>query len=152
MTLSAIQGFLTQSSWGMLLLSMLGAVVMLFLTGRLTVLLRFLVKPAVEQAFYHQILVRWLGPVFSRHKIVATFIRVQGLGDSIVEMVLYMLATFVVVACLSSSLTAVLLHVYQQGFHYSPYLLMLNSLSAVWLYLLMKNLRYFYVLSYRVHR
>ncbi|NRB39085.1 MAG: hypothetical protein HRU20_11560 [Pseudomonadales bacterium] len=146
----ALKHFFLQSNSGMWLLTLLVVVIAIGVMGRVQTLATWLIKPAVESAFYNTILRRWLGPLLSKHKIIATFIRIQGLGESIVEAILYLLGTFFVVAFLSSTLTAVVLHVSVQGFIFSVYLLGLVFLAAVFTALLFSNMRYFYKLVHRL--
>ena len=83
------------------------------------------VRPAIEHGFYNRILDTWLGPFLSKHKIIATFIRLQGLGDTVVDAIACISGTFLVVAMLSSATTAFIIEVLANGFHYSLYVVFL---------------------------
>ena len=142
--------WLTASVPGMFFLSILGAVLLVVLLKKLTKGLRCMVRPAVEQAFYDTILNKWLGPFFSKHKIIATFIKIQGLGETVVDSIVHLIGTFFVVALLSSTLTAMLLHVLEQGFVYSIYLAWLLSMAMMWTWVLVRSLIYFYRIIHRL--
>ena len=144
METSEIINWLVSTVPGMLSLSLLGAILLILLLKQLIKALKCLVKPAVEQAFYDTILNNWLGPFFSKHKIIATFIKIQGLGETVVDSIVHLIGTFAVVALLSSTLTAMLIHVAEQGFVNSVYLTCLLSMALMWTWVLIRSLIYFY--------
>ena len=141
--------WLTTSLQGLLLLCVVGSVISILFIERLKNLLKWIIKPTVDRTFYDTILDNYLGPFFSKHKIIATFIKVQGLGESVVDGILYLIGTFTVVAFLSSALTALLFYLMDEGFVYSLYLLWLVSTVSMLVWVLIHNMIYFYRLIHR---
>lgn len=107
-------------------------------------------RPAIAHNFYEHILQKWLGPFFSKHKIIATFIRLQGLGETLVDFIAHLIASFFLVAFLSASLTAALISMITNGFIYSAYLLFLLNFAVMQAYLLIQNVYYLYRVANRV--
>jgi hypothetical protein len=141
---------ITETRQGFAAFCLLGSLLSILCFSGISNLLRYLIRPQIEYRFYHKILDRWLGPFFSKHKIIATFVRLQGLGDTIVDGIANLVVTFIIVAFLSSALTAISLHIYQQGFYFSWWLFALISLAATLGFALIKQLLYFRKLSYRL--
>jgi hypothetical protein len=108
------------------------------------------VRPAIEHGFYNRILDTWLGPFLSKHKIIATFIRIQGLGDTVVDAIACISGTFFVVAMLSSATTAFIIEVLANGFHYSLYVVFLVASMSMLTWVLGWNMLYFYKLAHRL--
>lgn len=117
---------------------------------RCVTLSKKLIRPAIEQGFYNHILEVWLGPFFSKHKIIATFIKFQGLGDAVVDTIAYIIGTMFVVALLSSASTALMIKVLQNGFNYSLYIVFLVSSISMFTWVLGFNLHFFYKLANRL--
>jgi hypothetical protein len=109
-----------------------------------------LFRPIIEQGFYNRILNHWLGPFFSKHKIIATFIRLQGLGDAVVDTIACIIGTMLVVAMLSSATTALIISLMNDGFVYSLYLVFLTASMSMLSWILGFNLRFFYKLLHRL--
>ncbi len=150
MEITDLLNWLSNTVAGMLCLSLIGAMLLILLLKQLTKALKYFVKPAVEQTFYDTILNKWLGPFFSKHKIISTFIKVQGLGETVVDSIVHLIGTFAVVALLSSTLTAMLLHIAEEGVVYSTYLTCLLSMAMMWTWVLIRSLIYFYRVVHRL--
>ncbi len=109
-----------------------------------------LIKPNVEHTFYNIILKHWFKGYFLKHKIIATFIKVNNLGEEIVNGIIHLIGMFIVVAFLSSALTATLFHLQVNAFIYSPYLLFLMSANIMLAWSVGKNMLYFRKVIYRL--
>ena len=142
--------YLTTTTAGMCLLSLFCSVLSILLIKYVTGFFKWLVKPAIERSFYDSILNKWLGPYLSKHKIVATCLKMLGVGDQIVDVIVHIIGTFFIVAFLSSALTASIIDVSQQGFIYSVYLLWLVSMASMLSWMLCHNLVYFYKFTNRL--
>lgn len=142
--------WLTTTAEGMCVLSVLAgmlAIVFITLSGAF---LKTLIRPNVEHAFYNIILKHWFKGYFLKHKIVATFIKVNNLGEDIVNGIIHLIGMFIAVAFVSSALTATILHLQLNAFIYSPYLLFLMSANIMLAWSVGKNMLYFRKVVYRL--
>ena len=143
------QGFV-DSSMGLTILCILASVCAIACFQRSLVICTTLFRPIIEQGFYNRILNHWLGPFFSKHKIIATFIRLQGLGDAVVDTIACIIGTMFVVAMLSSATTALIISLINDGFVYSLYLICLTASMSMLSWILGFNMRFFYKLLHRL--
>jgi hypothetical protein len=150
MTVSWTANFFVETPQGMALLCLISALCSIALSQSCKRFFRNTFRPAIAHNFYEHILQKWLGPFLSKHKIIATFIRLQGLGETLVDCIACLIATFFLVAFLSASLTAALISIISNGFIYSAYLLFLLSFAAMLASLLLQNLQYFYRVANRL--
>lgn len=109
-----------------------------------------LFKPAIEAGFYNRILDSWLGPFFSKHKIIATFIRLQGLGGAVVDTIACLIGTMFVVALLSSATTALIIELIQFGTESPLYISFLVSSVSMLTWVLGWNIHFFYKVAHRL--
>lgn len=142
--------WLLETTGGMLVLSLICGVIAIAGLTLIRESLKALIRPNIEYTFYENILRRWLGSYFQQHRIIGAFIRMNRMGDTIVNSLIITVATFVVVALLSSTLTATLIHVCQQAFVYSPLLLFLMTANIMLGWALVINLLYFRRVLYRL--
>lgn len=142
--------WLVTTTGGMVALSTCAGLLAIGLVTLLGAFLKRLIRPNVEHAFYETILQHWLKGFFLKRKIVATFIRMNNLGDTIINGIIHLIGMFMVVAFLSSALTATLLHLLANPFAYSPYLLFLMAANCMLAWSLGSNLLYFRRVVYRL--
>ena len=135
---------------GLVLISIIASIGAIIFFIQCIALSNKFIRPAIENSFYNRILNHWLGPFFSKHKIIATFIRLQGLGDAVVDFIAYLMGTFFVVAMLSSACTAFIISLINDGFVYSLYLVFLIASMAMLSWVLGFNLRFLYKLAHRL--
>lgn len=117
------------------------SIFVIYYIGRIT---KHFVRPSVEHAFYNVILKGWVGTHFKRHIIIGTAVKLHGSGEKIIDAIICLMGTFVVVAALASTITALVIYYLNDGFVYSSYFIFLGSLCSTLTWLLIKNLRYFY--------
>lgn len=142
--------WLATTGHGMVVLSTISGLLAIVFITLLGAFLEKLVRPNVEHAFYHTILQHWMKGYLLKHRIVATFIRMNNMGESIINGIIHLAGMFIVVAFLSSALTATFLHLQNADFVYSPYLLFLMSANCMLAWSLGRNLLYFRRVVYRL--
>lgn len=150
MTIETVANYFFATSAGMAWLCLLASLSSIALSQSCKRLFSRMFRPAIAHNFYEHILQKWLGPFLSKHKIIATFIRLQGLGETVVDCIACLIATFFLVAFLSACLTASLISIINNGFIYSAYLLSLISFASMLAFLLIQNLHYFYRVANRL--
>lgn len=148
--LYTLQIWLLETTGGMLILSLACGLIAIAGLTLVRESLKALIRPNIEYTFYENILRRWLGSYFQQHRIIGTFIRMNRMGDTIVNCLIITVATFVVVALLSSAITATLIYIYRQAFIFSPLLLFLMSVNIMLGWALINNLLYFRKVLYRL--
>lgn len=134
----------------MIILSTISGLLAIAFMSSLGAFLKICIRPNVEHTFYNTILKQWFGGFFLKRKIIATFIKMNNMGELIVDSIIHLIGMFIVVACLSSALTATILHLQQHAFIYSLYLLFLMSANCMLIWSLGKNLIYFRKVVYRL--
>jgi hypothetical protein len=149
-TLDNSMAWLITTTTGMTILSVIAGMLAIVFITLLAAFLKTLVKPNIEHTFYETILKKWFTGFFLRHKIVGAFIKMNNMGETIIDGITHLIGMFMVVAFLSSALTATLLYLLQNPFVYSPYLLFLMASNAMLAWSLGKNLLYFRKLVYRL--
>jgi hypothetical protein len=142
--------WLLTTSHGMLALSALAGILAIGFITFMGAFLKTLIRPNVEHTFYNTILKHWFKGYFLKHKIVATFIRANNLGEDIVNGIIHLIGMFIAVAFVSSALTATILHLQLNAFIYSPYLLFLMSANIMLAWSVGKNMLYFRKVVYRL--
>lgn len=142
--------WLAGTASGMLTLSIGGGVLAIVLLAAVSHSLSALIRPNIEHTFYERILRQWFNGFFLRHRIIATFIRMNRMGDTIVNAMIHLTATFIIVAFLSAALTASSIFIAQDGFIYSPRLLILMIANIALLWALVRNVMFFRKLMYRL--
>lgn len=150
MTPQSIAQAITETPEGFAMLCVVCAIISLLFISSISHFLRGIIKPQIEHRFYHKILDHWLGPFYSKYKIIATFIRLQGFGETVVDGIVNIIGTFFIVAFLSSTLTSLGIFIYQYGFHYSLLLLALVCFASMLSWALIHQLIYFHRLTYRL--
>lgn len=145
-----ITAWLSSTATGMAVLSTGCGLLAILLLATISHSLKALIRPNIEHAFYENILRRWFTGFFLKHRIIATFIRMNRMGETIVNAMIHLTATFVIVALLSAALTASSIYMVQEGFYYSPLLLALMTCNIALLWALVRNLIFFRKLAYRL--
>ena len=142
--------WLTTTIEGMCVLSAVAGILAIVFITLLGAFLKTLIRPNVEHTFYNIILKHWFKGYFLKHKIVATFIKVNNLGEDIVNGIIHLIGMFIAVAFLSSALTTTLLHLQVHAFIFSPWLLFLMSANIMLAWSVGKNMLYFRKVVYRL--
>lgn len=144
MTLSDFSAWMKHSPEGLIVSILICCVFSIFVicyTGRMA---KRFVRPSVEHAFYNVILKSWVGTQFKRHKIIGAAVKLHGSGEKIIDAIICLISTFIVVAALASTITALVIYFRNDGFVYSDYFIVLGSLCSALTCLLVKNIHYFY--------
>ena len=149
-SINSVIPWLLTTQTGMVALSTLSGLLAIAFITLIGSFLKRLIKPNVEHAFYNTILQYWFKGFFFKRRMIATFIRMNNLGETIINSIIHLIGTFIVVAFLSSALTATILYLQTADFIYSPYLLFLMALNCMLSWSLGKNLLYFRKVVYRL--